>query len=64
MRNRRGRAQKRYEAERDQTQATLFEVPEDDADQVLIGVGELERDVNRMRLETSSNVYAQRRSTW
>lgn len=27
-------------------------------------LGELARDIHRMTLETSSNVYAQRRSTW
>lgn len=49
-------------------QRALFADSVDDLDEASPGaafdLGELDRDVNRMRLETSSNVYAQRRSTW
>lgn len=46
-----------------EVQPSLFSEPEDvpeDIDDHL----ELQRDIHRMRLETSSNVYAQRRSQW
>jgi hypothetical protein len=62
VKNRRGRAQKRYQAERDHTQAVMFDDPDEATTTPLDG--ELARDIHRMTLETSSNVYAQRRSTW
>ena len=48
-------------------QPSLFDDDPDvdfDSYEQVDSLGELQRDVNRMRLETSSNVYAQRRSQW
>lgn len=64
--NRRTRGVRRSHGE---PQPTLFDpvdrdVDFDSYDQVDAHDEELQRDVNRMRLETSSNVYAQRRSQW
>lgn len=48
--------------QREPEQGRLFD--DDPASDSGFELGDLERDVNRMRLETSSNVYAQRRAYW
>jgi hypothetical protein len=45
-------------------QIAMFEIPDDEDEIPVAELGELARDVNRMRLETSSNLYAQRRAYW
>jgi hypothetical protein len=48
-------------------QAALFAMIEDDgdvADDLREDPGDLRREVGRMTLETSSQVYAQRRAQW
>lgn len=58
---------RRARARAETNQHSLFDEPAPDDDPDFAdrpGLGEIERDVNRMRLETSSNVYAQRRAYW
>lgn len=45
-------------------QVSLLDHVDDELDDLREADLELQRDVHRMTLETSSNVYAQRRSTW